>query len=462
MLLERLTGAGDEEQMPKDDPPLPAAEIALIARWVDEGVRETPTGSPAPAPWVAPLTLDRPALPNPVWPDWQAPADRLVADYLRRLDQAPTALIDDARFARRVHLDLWGLLPTPEQLKAFLDDPASDKRARLVRTLLADGDRYAEHWMSFWNDLLRNEDGVTYFSEEAGRKSITPWLQRSLRENLPYDRFVAALINPAASGDPEGFLTGVNWRGETSAAVTPWMQAAQNTSQVFLGVNLKCASCHDSFVNKWKLKDAYGLAAYFSPEPTLQMFRCDLPQDKSTGPGFLFPGLARSPRSQALADRRAAAAAIFTDPRLGRLPRTLVNRVWQRLLGRGIVGTVDEMDGEPWSPALLDWLASDFVAHGYDVKHLIETIVTSRTYQMPAVRREAEPPARGYVFRGPEVRRLTRGAVRRRHRRDHRRVERRAGARTVAAARRSRARRSRRSRPRRASRRANGGRRRRR
>ena len=137
------------------------------------------------------------------------------------------------------------------------------------------------------------------------------------------------------------------------------------------------------------------------------MFRCDLPQDRSTGPGFLFPGLARSPRSDALADRRAAAAAIFTDPRLGRLPRTLVNRVWQRLLGRGIVGTVDEMDGEPWSPALLDWLAGDFVAHGYDVKHLIETIVTSRAYQMPAVRREAEPPARGYVFRGPEVRRLT-------------------------------------------------------
>ena len=168
------------------------------------------------------------------------------------------------------------------------------------------------------------------------------------------------------------------------------MQAAQNTSQVFLGVNLKCTSCHDSFVNKWKLKDAYGLAAYFSPDGTLQMFRCDLPQDKHTGPGFIFPGFARSPRSDSLADRRAAAAAMFTDPRLGRLPRTLVNRVWQRLLGRGIVGTVDEMDGEPWSPALLDWLAADFVAHQYDIKHLIETIVTSRAYQMPAVRREAE------------------------------------------------------------------------
>ena len=407
MLLERLTGAGDEEQMPKDDPPLPPAEIALIARWIDEGVRETPSGPPAPAPWVAPLTLERPTVPAAVWPDWAAPADRLVADYLRRHGQARPALIDDARFARRVHLDLWGLLPTPEQLRAFLDDQKPDKRARLVRTLLADGDRYAEHWMSFWNDVLRNEDGVTYFSEDAGRQSITPWLFPALRDNLPYDRFVAALIDPAKDDDPKGFVTGVNWRGETSAAVTPWMQAAQNTSQVFLGVNLKCTSCHDSFVNKWKLKDAYGLAAYFSPDGTLQMFRCDLPQDKHTGPGFIFPGFARSPRSDSLADRRAAAAATFTDPRLGRLPRTLVNRIWQRLLGRGIVGTVDEMDGEPWSPALLDWLAADFAAHQYDIKHLIETIVTSRAYQMPAVRREAEAAPRGYVFRGPEVRRLS-------------------------------------------------------
>jgi len=407
MLLERLTGAGDEEQMPKDDPPLPPAEIALIARWIDEGVRETPDAPPAAAPWVAPLTLDRPAVPGVVWPEWHAPADRLVADYLRRHDHAQPALIDDARFARRVHLDLWGLLPTPAQLQAFLGDPKPDKRARLVRTLLADEDRYAEHWISFWNDLLRNEDGVTYFSETDRRQSITPWLLQALRRNVRYDRFVKALIDPAKKDAPKGFVTGVNWRGETSAAVTPWMQAAQNTSQVFLGVNLKCASCHDSFVNKWKLKDAYGLAAYFSPEPTLQMVRCDLPQDRSTGPGFLFPGLARSPRSQSLAHRRAAAAAIFTDPRLGRLPRTLVNRVWQRLLGRGIVGTVDEMDGEPWSPALLDWLAADFADHDYDVRHLIETIVTSRAYQMAAVRREGEGPARGYVFRGPEVRRLS-------------------------------------------------------
>src|SRR5688500_10148829 len=261
--------------------------------------------------------------------------------------------------------------------------------------------------MSYCNDLLRNEDGVSYFSETAGRKSITDWLFASLESNRPYDQFVRALLNPTAPGDPDGFLVGVNWRGETSAAVTPWMQASQNTAQVFLGVNLKCNACHDSFVSKWKLKDAYALAAFFSPEPKLQLYRCDVARDQYAEPGLLYPELHQAPASGALSDRRAAAAAIFTDPRNGRMPRTAVNRMWDRLLGHGIVRNSDGMDGKPWSPEVLDWVASDFVAHGYDLKHLIATIASSRAYQMRAVARTGEPPARDYVFAGPEVRRLT-------------------------------------------------------
>ena len=406
LLVHRVKGE-IEPQMPKDEDPLSAAEIALIKQWIDEGARASLSSPAAPAPWEAPLALDSPAIPAVVWTAWQLPVDRFVAEYRRRHKTPAPTLVSDAQFARRAFLDIHGLLPTPEEVEAFVSDRAPGKRAALVTRLLGDNDRYADHWISFWNDLLRNEDGVTYFSETAGRKSITDWLLPSLRTNLPYDRFVSKLINPTEPSDPEGFLVGVNWRGETSAAVTPWMQASQNTAQVFLGVNLKCTSCHDSFVNRWKLKDAYGLAAYFSPDANLQMFRCDVAQDKYTGPGFLFPELSRPPRSTSLADRRAAAAEIFTDRRLGRVPRTLVNRVWQRLMGHGIVATPDEMDGEPWSPALLDWLASDFVEHGYDIKHLIATIMTSRTYQMPAVPRTNEPPARGYVFSGPEVRRLT-------------------------------------------------------
>lgn len=406
LLLHRVTGA-IEPQMPKDEAPLSAAEIALIQRWIDEGARATPSSPAAPQPWEPVLALSRPPTPKLVWRRWSAPIDRHVAANLAARRVAQPAPIADAQFARRAWLDAWGLLPTPEELQAFVADRTPGKRAALIDRLLADKDTYAEHWISFWNDLLRNEDGVSYFSETAGRKSITDWLLPALAANVPYDRFVSTLLNPSAPGDPEGFLIGVNWRGETSAAVTPWMQAAQNTAQVFLGINLKCNACHDSFVNRWKLKDAYALAAYFSPEPSLQLYRCDVAQNKYAEPAFLLPELHRAPKTNALADRRAAAAAIFTDPRNGRMPRTLVNRVWHRLFGRGIVANPDEMDGRPWSPALLDFLASDFAANGYDVKRLIGTIMKSRAYEMPAVRRTGELAERSYAFAGPEVRRLT-------------------------------------------------------
>ena len=361
---------------------------------------------PAPQPQEATLALEQPSIPAAIWPRWTRPLDRLVAAHLAPRRAAEPELVDDRTFARRAYLDIWGLLPTREALEPFLVDPSPDKRDRLVSALLGDADKYADHWMTFWNDLLRNEDGVTYFSEEAGRKSITDWLRPSLRANLPYDRFVAKLLDPSAPGDPEGFLVGVNWRGVTSPAVTPWMQAAQNTAQVFLGVNLKCNACHDSFVNQWKLKDAYALAAYFSPEPRLQLFRCEVARAQYADPGFLYPSLTRVPASTSLADRRTAAASAFTDPRNGRMPRTIVNRMWERLLGRGIVASSDDLDGAAWSAAVLDWLASDFVDQKYDLKHLIATIVSSRAYQMPAVARTSDR-RQSDTFDGPEVRRLT-------------------------------------------------------
>src|SRR5687767_3187198 len=384
LLVHRITGE-IEPQMPKDEPALSEAEIAIVRAWIDQGARETPRSPAAPQPWEPPLALTRPAIPRTLWTGWSTPLDRIVAAYLVRRRAPEPPVVPDALFARRVYLDVWGLLPDPDELQSFLDDRRPDKREALVASLLQDDRKYAEHWISFWNDLLRNEDGVTYFSETAARKSITDWLFGALTANLPYDQFVVKLLNPSGPGDPDGFLTGVNWRGETSAAITPWMQASQNTAQVFLGVNLKCNACHDSFVSKWKLKDAYALAAYFAPEPKLQMFRCDVALDRYARPGFLFPSVVHTPASSSLSDRRAAAVALFTDKRVGRLPRTLVNRIWQRLLGYGIVPNPDEMDGKPWNPPLLDWVASDFVEHNYDVKHLIQTILTSRAYQMPAV-----------------------------------------------------------------------------
>ncbi len=406
LLVHRIAGE-IEPQMPKDEDPLMPVQIALIRRWIDEGARETPASPPAPPPWEAPIEPTRPPLPAPVWAAWSSPIDRFVASYLHLQSVPEPAVVSDAVFARRAYLAIWGLLPTPEQLQAFVGDRSPAKRDALVTALLAEDRKYAEHWISFWNDLLRNEDGVSYFSEDAGRKSITTWLLSALETNLPYDKFVRALLNPASPGDPDGFLVGVNWRGETTAAVTPWMQASQNTAQVFLGINLKCNACHDSFVSKWKLHDAYALAAYFSPEPRLQLYRCDVAQNRFAEPAFLLPAVAHTPASPSLADRRAAAAASFTDPRNGRLARTFVNRVWLRLFGHGLVANPDEMDGRPWHPELLDFVASDFVEDGYDIKRLIHAIVTSRAYQMPSVPRSSEVPSRGYTFRGPEVRRLT-------------------------------------------------------
>ncbi len=413
LLIRRVTGEVPPA-MPFGGDPLAAAQIALIRAWIEQGARATPASPPAKAKWEAPLLLDRPAPPRRTLTGWSTPVDRFVAAYLARHKIVPPPAVSDALFARRAYLDAWGLLPSPEQLHAFLDDRSADKRSRLVERLLSGNRQYAENWITFWNDLLRNDEGVNY---AGSRKSITDWLLPALESNMPYDRFVARLLNPREKGDPEGFLVGVNWRGDISASQTPAMQAAQNSAQVFLGVNLKCNSCHDSFISKWKLADAYSLAAYFSADPKLELFRCDTATGQYAEPAFLYPELSRATPSESLNDRHATAATIFTDPRDGRLPRTLVNRVWQRLLGRGIVEQVDEMDGEPWSPELLDWLAGDFVDHQSDVKHLIATIMTSRAYQLPAPSRRSSPldsaavartaQPRGYVFRGPEVRRMS-------------------------------------------------------
>lgn len=325
--------------------------------------------------------------------------DEVLAKYWRQIGIEPAAAVSDAQFARRAYLDAWGLLPNPDQLSEFLLDRRPDKRARLVERLLADEQLYADHWITFWNDHLRNDEGLVFHGE---RESITQWLHAALKANMPYDQFVRALVDPREKTDPRGFLIGVNWRGDVNASQTPVMQAAQNTAQVFLGVNLKCNSCHDSFISNWKLADAYGLAGFFSDGP-LEMFRCDAATGKTAPVKFLFPELGSVDAAAPLAAKREAAARLFTMPENKRTPRTLVNRFWKALYGRGLVEPVDEMDRRAWNPELLDRLADDFVAGGWDLKKLLATLMTSRAYALPA---DSGPP-KPYAFRGPAIRRLT-------------------------------------------------------
>src|SRR5262249_43990250 len=150
--------------------------------------------------------------------------------------RTPAPVVNDRTFARRVYLDVIGLLPTPEQLARFERDAGSGKRARLVDALLADNHAYAEHWMAFWCDLLRHDEQTNI---GGLGKPVTPWLYAALVENKPLDLFVAELLNPGRDG-PDGYLKGVNWRGRVNASQTPPIQAAQNVSQVFLASSLKC------------------------------------------------------------------------------------------------------------------------------------------------------------------------------------------------------------------------------
>jgi mono/diheme cytochrome c family protein len=387
-ILPRVRGTSGLRMPPTGDPLTPA-QIGILEKWIADDLPWTDVSARKVSGWQAPLEPRTPALPASKEPN---PIDRFVDAYYRGRNLDFTAPATDSVFARRAYLDIWGVTPLPEQLTFA-------SRDKLIDALLADRPRYAAHWISFWNDLLRN-DIRAYYGES---KSYMGWLQNALEANMPYDEMVRQLVNPIGADSPEGFLIGVNWRGDVNASQLPHMQAAQNTAQVFLGVNLKCASCHDSFVNQYKLKQSYGMAAMFSETPQLEIVRCDNKTGRTQGPEFLFPSLGAIPAGS-LAERRAAAAALFTHPRNGRLARTFVNRIWGRLFGRALVEPVDDMDAEPWNNDLLDWLAADFAANGYDMQRLLKIIMTSRAWQQASV-----PPESGktYTFRGPYSRRLT-------------------------------------------------------
>jgi len=330
------------------------------------------------------------------------PIDVLLAAHLRSEKVDLIHVVPDRVFARRVFLDLIGLLPTPAELDAFVRNAAADKRTALVRQLLARREDYAVHWLAFWNDLLRNEYRGTGFIDD-GRRQITGWLFRSLYENRPYNRFVHELISPVNGS--EGFVKGIEWRGVVNASQRRELQAAQTTAQVFLGTNLKCASCHDSFTNQWLLSDSHGLAAVFANGP-LDVYRCDKATGDQARASFLFPEIGAIDADAPREKRMGQLADLITDPRDGRLAKTVVNRYWARLFGRGLVEPLDNMDQDAWDPDLLGWLASDLVHHDYDLKHLLEVICTSQTYQLPA---QGEPKPNEPVgpFRGPISRRMT-------------------------------------------------------
>ncbi len=401
-MMELLSSTDPETQMPpKDRPRLTPKELRILTAWVNEGLAWEAGFSFAVKTYEPPLEPRRPKLP-PAQNGREHPIDRIIDAYLNEQKIPRPDLVDDAAFLRRVTLDLTGLLPTPQAMTEFLADERPDRRTRLIQQLLNDKLAYTEHWLTFWNDLLRNDYAGTGFITK-GRKQISQWLYDAVLENKPYDQFVRELITPAKGA--EGFIEGIRWRGNVNASQRQEIQFAQNVGQAFLGINLKCASCHDSFIDRWTLEETYALAQVYSTEP-LKLHRCDKPTGQIAKAAWLFPTLGQIDPNASQPERLNQLADLLTHPKNGRFARTIVNRLWHQFMGRGIVHPVDAMHTKPWSEDLLDYLAVDLVEHDYNLKHTMELICTSQAYQSrtPITTRKE---GGAYVFTGPLPRRMT-------------------------------------------------------
>ena len=320
--------------------------------------------------------------------------DTLAYERHRRLGLAPSDPCTDAEFLRRASLDAIGLLPPPELVREFLADTDPRKREKLIDRLLAHP-AYADHWANKWADLLRPNPfrvGV------KGVYLLDQWLRESFRQNKPYDRFARDIL--LAQGSTHRYGPVVVFRDRREPA-----DVATLAGQIFLGVRFDCAKCHHHPNEKWSQEDFYQLAAFFgrlkrkgqgisapiSGLPEYVWFDADRPggvKHPVTG-AEMKPKPPDAPEAPIAAGRdpREALADWMTAPDNPFFARAVVNRVWAELMGRGIVHPVDDfrVSNPPTNEALLDALAKDFVAHGYDLKHLIATVMRSRLYQLSSI-----------------------------------------------------------------------------
>ena len=321
--------------------------------------------------------------------------DEFVFAKLKKLNVRPSALTSDGTFMRRVYLDTIGRLPTPEEVKAFLADTCSDKRANLIDTLLG-----MQEWVDLRTlklaDMLRihprrlgngafGERGATLFHE---------WVREAVTENRPYDEVVRELITARGSTYQHGPTN--YYRIEQQPA-----GRAETTAQVFLGIRLSCARCHKHPFDQWTTDDYWNFAAftgkvgvrggelyneqviYYNPtgrviNQSVQGNRGEVALPTFLGGESLAPNY-QGDVLQVLADWMTSS----TNPYFA---KATVNRIWSQYFGRGIVDPVDDMRATtpPSVEGLLEALADDFVQSGFDMKHVIRRILNSRTYQLSA------------------------------------------------------------------------------
>ncbi len=314
------------------------------------------------------------------------------------------ALCDDSTFIRRVYLDVVGYIPPAEKARTFLSDSDPAKRETLIDYVLALDEDYAVHWSQFWEDALcsngNHQGGV------GTRGNFQQFIIDSFKENKPYDVFVAQLIDPGAVKYRGGYV-----KSETHLDS---LQTAANLGQVFLGTRMKCASCHDHFLNyEWTQNRFFGFASFFS-DKNLEIIRCEVKKGEFVAPQFIFEnGQANPDRLTTLEGRLSEVTQLIIDPANPRFAAAMVNRLWKRYLGLGFIEPVDDMreDTPASHPELLQWLSYEFAKSGYDMKHMIRLMLNSRTYQLEFnpqladIQKTGETSER--LFRSPIQRRLT-------------------------------------------------------
>ena len=380
-LFKRITTADADEAMPPKGARVTKEEAALIETWIREGAH---------------------------WPEFRFEQTRFFS------------LTDDLAFLRRVSLDTVGVPPSLREIEAFLADPSPDKRAAVIDRLLNDP-RWADHWTSYWQDVLAENPNIL----NPTLNNTGPfrwWIYESLLDNKPFDLFVTELIRMKGSerfGGPAGF-------GVASQNDAPMAAKGTIIAAAFLGVEMKCARCHDAPSHSSMQEELFQLAAMLATKSIDVPITSTVPLDKIHQGGrkpliqvTLKPGAKIEPKwpfavfcDEALAaqlaqypdDSRDRLAAAITAPQNERFAQVIANRVWRRFMGRGLVEPVEDWEkGRPSHPELVRWLGREFVRGGYNVKSLSKLILNSHAYQRAtdSALRETNP-----LFSNPAPRRL--------------------------------------------------------
>jgi hypothetical protein len=357
----------------------------------------------APPPSASALTAPPPASAAPPAAAGLTPqeVDAALREVWSRegLSAAPTT--DDARFFRRLSIDVLGVIPEPEATLAFLADKAPDKRRKAVETMLA-SPRYAEHWTNYWDRILL---GKELRNNLVDRGAFRSWINQQFAANTPWNKLVFDLMTatgqnrPSEEGKAEAVNGAVNWVLKYRDTPADLSGAA---SRVFLGVQIQCAQCHDHKTEKWKTEDFRRLTSCFMqtkasvldkesktrlvdvedlnhPFKAPKKAAMNGASDYAAAP----PGALDGTDFSASPNRRQALASWLTASQNPWFARAFVNRMWGHFLGRGFVDPVDDFrDSNPAvMPELLDRIAADFVAGGYDVRRLVRLITATDVYQ---------------------------------------------------------------------------------